>query len=78
MGCCDQLIVLALEVGNELQMPVQDFCAAICLDCRQSLDEITQIACDILQIVFHEITPYLSGQLSGASDTGFYLNLTNL
>ncbi len=55
---CDQLIVLALEVGNELQMPVKNLCAAICLDCRQGLDEITQIARDVLQIVLHEITPY--------------------
>lgn len=72
MSCGDQLIVLALEVGNELQMPAKNLCAAICLDSRQSLDEITQITRDALQIVFHEITPYRSGQLSTASDTGFY------
>ena len=64
MGRGNQLIVLALEMRYELQMPVEHLRTAISLDCRQSLDEITQIACDVLQIVLHGITPCRSGQFS--------------
>ena len=38
---------------NELQMPVQYLSTAVRLDCRQSLDEVAQIARNTLQIVFH-------------------------
>ena len=64
-------------MGDKLQMPVENLRTAICLDCRQGLDEITQIARDVLQIVLHEITPCRPGQFSRASGT-FLLDLAKL
>jgi len=51
------LVVLPLKIRDQLQVPINHFRTAGSLDRRQSLQQIVQVAGNVMQFVFQVMTP---------------------